>query len=1055
MESLHSTPRMNILARFSARGIAAAALASLTLIGGGCISASGSAGLDSNTKKTLGLFLESVDWGRLVDVRDQNGVLVEADVLINHLIESDSINFEIVTNPVSQKETLNILRDASAASFTTLLETAKSNLQNVEEKSTTAAPPFTLVARNATIRLQFSEFIDPNTVDFTTVQVYTGTPPLLAFTGRYVVKNDTATGKGYVLFDSTVSATEAALEAVPQNAVGLPASSDSLNTNLAIKIPTEPDPLIGQPKVLTSLSGNRRPSLRAFNPDPFEDLGNSEVLVRAARTGNALDSFNGFLLDNDRPNLLGVQTATINSITSLSGATAEFLYTVVANNCKNMAPKVGDVFEVGTAGLLMVTDVLASGDPNNYSVRAAVEAEDPVIVNGATSLGARYTTRYTPQDASVQPCYLEIQPPPVPSQMPVGLIDEKATVTVRFDEPINPGTVRSMSTFVIASPDDDGAPTTDKEVEAAWFRQVNTSETVGDFIERQRGYDYRPVTGGADAGSEFGGRILFGSIEAVDGNRQFTLAPSSGWIDPDPTDLFDQYVVALRGGSNGIEDLSGNSLDLVGFVAGNDGQVTEISVNHTGSSDGGVKYFGLFGQSFDEDGDGQAEWAGQVQLDAAGLTGRTPMRFSRGADSSSPAMANRITAAPVNEPLNPAGAVVMGVYRPQEFGFGYPDATEYNMTVEGFNWSPQSGVVLDETFNDISLSLGTSTYLPDEFLDPITGATVFPLSGLVTTGFDDNILGFTTDGSSGVDEVEVFRSSYTTNAIELFNSNGTAFLPWPEFTTDYIWRDTTIPQDYLGTANPGSQGSPDVQYQTDTGNFLWWGAGATPSVGLPLLTRFRTYPQSESIGINSLAVTQMIPPGNVLVNYRIWSSGGQDGSGIWHLIQPDNPAFGGTAPTGGYQAGGAPTPTQGDSLIYWAQADFAQDISRMYSHWFDMGTILAIGDIRGTVLEPANADQPVGTSLQVEYRGSASVSHFGDPDLNPSPLTGADTPFDDFGDNGANQVGSVSTPSTWTTDITDLEGQGYRFFQIRVTFFANPDLGLSPVLDGLGIVWKN
>ena len=1046
---------MNILARFSARGLAAATLATLTLVGGGCISASGSSGLGGNTKKTLGLFLESVDWGRLVDVRDQNGVLVEADVLINHLLETDSINFEIITNPVSQKETLNILRDASSSSFASLLATAKANLENVGEKNTNSAPPFTEVARNATIRLQFSEFIDPNSVDFTTVQVYTGSPPLLAFTGRYVVKNDDATGKGYVFFDATVSATEAAQEAVPQNAVGFPASSDSISTNLAIKIPTQPDPLIGQPKVLSSLNGNRRPSLRAFNPDPFEDLGNSVVLVRAARTGNELDPFNGFLLDNDRPNLLGVQTATISSITSLVGATAEFVYGIDADNCENMAPKVGDVFEVGTVGLMMVTDVLSSADPDNYSVRAAVESEDSVIVSGATGVAARYTTRYTPQDAAVQPCYLEIQPPPL-GNMPVASIDEQATVTVRFDEPINAGTVRSMSTFVIASPDDNGAPTAPEDVQTAWFRQVNGSETVADFIERQRGYDYRPsAAGGSAAGTEFGGRILFGSIESVDGNRQFTLSPVAGWIDPDPGDAFEEYVVALRGGTDGIEDLSGNSLDLVGFVAGNDGQAARITVAHPGGSAfAGSKYFGLFAQAFDENGDGQAEWAGQTAQTATGLTGRAPMRFSRGADSSSPAMANRITAAAVNEPLNPAGAVVMGVYRPQEFGFGYPDATEYNMTVEGFNWSPQSGVVLDETFSDISLSLGTSTFLPDEFLDPITGATVFPGSGLVTSGFDDNILGFTSDGSSGVDEVEVFRSSYTTNSIELFTNNGTAFLPWPDFTTNYIWRDTTIPQIHLGTADaPGSQGSPDVQYQADTGNFLWWGAGLTPSVGLPLLTRFRTYPQSESIGLNNFAVTQMIPTGNVLVNYRIWSSGGQDGSGVWHLVQPDNPAFGGTAPTGGYLAGGAPTPTQGDSLIYWTQADFAQDVSRMYSHWFDCGAFLLPGDIQGTVLEPVNADQPVGTSIQVEYRGSATVADGGNPLTEPSPLTGADTPFDDYGD--SNGIGSVSTPSDWTTDINDLEGQGYRFIQIRVTFFANADLGLSPELDGLGIVWKN
>ncbi|MHC4824647.1 MAG: hypothetical protein ACYTEP_11620 [Planctomycetota bacterium] len=1041
---------MKLFTRFSALGLAATAL-----LGGSCLSTSSSSGLQSDTESAIGLFLQSVDWGRLVDVRDRNGVLVESDVLISHLIETDGISYEILTNPVSQKETLTIQQDAGTAAFTTLLNAAQGNLENVVEKGTNGAPPFSEVARNATIRLQFSRQIDPSTVDFSTVQIYTGTPPLLAFTGRYVVKNDAASDTGYVYFDTTVSAVEAANEAVPQNAVGFPASSDSINTNLAIKIPTQPDPLSGQPKVITSLDGRFSPSVKDMNSEPFEVIGTSNVLVRAARTGNSLDNFRGFLLDNTRPNLLGVQAATINTVSSVSGTTVEFLYTMNAANCKPLAPKVGDVFEVG-AGLLMVTDVLSSVDPDNFSVRAAIEATDTSIVAGATSLAARYTTRYTPQDAALQSCYLEIQPPPL-ANMPVGLIDEKATVTVRFDEPIEASSVRSMSTFVIASPDDAASPTTDEEVEAAWFRQVTPAETVGDFIDRQRGYDFRAILGGAEAGSEFGGRILFGNIEAVDGNKQFTLSPLIGWIDPDSTDLFEEYVVALRGGVDGIQDLTGNTLDLAGFVAGNEGQAAgmAISVFHGSSDDADTKYFSVTGGTLDEDGDGQAEWSGQVNILPNGLTGRPTSRFSRAADSSSPAMSNRSVGTPVNEPLNPAGAVVMHVYRPQEFGFGYPDATEYNMTVEGFNWSPNAGVVLDESFSDISLSLGTSIFLPDEWLDPLTGATVFPNSGLITSAFDDNILGFTADGSSGVDEVEVFRNNYNTNSINLFTANGTPFLPWPDFTTDYVWRDTTIPQTFLGTAAaPNSQGSPDLQFQADTGAFLNWLPETAPSVGLPLLCRFRTYPQSESIGLNSFSVTKMMPPGNQLVNYRMWSSGGQDGSGIWHLVQPDNPAFGGTVPTGGFQPGGQPTPTAADDLIYWSQAEFAVNVSRIYSHWFDMGTILQAGDIRGTVLEPANADQPVGTSIVVEYRGSAAVSHFGDPDVNTSPLTAADTPFDDYGDSIVG-IGSVSTPSLWTTDITELEDQGFRYFQVRVTFNANADLGLRPELDGLGIVWKN
>lgn len=1058
MESVNQPKRMHLLTRISAFGL----LAAIT-VGGGCISASDSSGgLGGDIKNSSGLFLENLTWGRLVDVRDSNGTLVESDVLINHLIESDGVNFAITNNPVNQKETLTVLRVVGSASFVALLRTAESNLESIVDKAASSAPPFSELARNATVRLQFSEQINPGTVDFTTVQVFTGNPPLLGFTGRYIVKNDADLDKGYVFFDTTVSATEAALEFIPQNAVGLPASPDSVNANFAIRIPTEPDPLIGQPKVLRSLVGNRAPSVQDLATEPYETSGVSNTLVRAARTGNDLDDFNGFLLDNTPPNLLGVKNATINTVNSVTGSVVELLYTIDLAVCKPMAPKVGDIFEVGT-GLLLVTDVLNSADPNNYSVRATLEAAESSIVAGATSLSARYTTAYTPQDVLVQVCYLEFQPP-VAQLSGAGILDisDASSVTVRFDEPINTGSMRSMSTFVIANPDAAavGSINEDFEIEAAWYRQMNSLETTSDFIDRQRGYDFRAIIGGADPLSEFSSRMCFGPIEATDGNRQFSLTPTFGWVSPSTSGAGEAYVVALRGGVTGILDLSGNPLAVEGFVAGN-GQAGEtneqdvkLAVTHdTFGSAGNYLFFD--GNSLDENGDGQAEWAGNIQLMPNGLTGRFPSRFSRAADSSSPAMSNRLLGTPVTEPLNPAGAVVMSAFRPQEFGFSYGDATEYNMTLEGFNWSPNAGVVFDESFDDISLSFSTAAFLPDEFLIPPQNQSVmFPESGLTISSFDDNILGFTLDGSSGIDEIEVFRNNYVAKGIELFTNNGTPYMPWPDFVEDYVWRDTTIPQTFLGT-HANSAGAPNQQYVTDNTIIFGWAPEAAPSVSLPLLARFRVFPQSNRLGFNSFSVTQMLPTRSPMVNFRLWSSGGQDGAAVWHQIQPDNSALGGTRPVGGYVPGtGNRTDLVGDDHIYWTQADFVVDTSRIYSHWFDLGSVLLLEQVSGVIVEPANESQPVGTSIVVEFRGSASVTHGGSPDVNPSPLTNADTQLDDYGD-FIGTFGSVSTPSLWTTDLTELENNGFRFIQVRVTFNSNADLGLRPELDSLGIIWND
>jgi len=190
-------------------------------------------------------------------------------------------------------------------------------------------------------------------------------------------------------------------------------------------------------------------------------------------------------------------------------------------------------------------------------------------------------------------------------------------------------------------------------------------------------------------------------------------------------------------------------------------------------------------------------------------------------------------------------------------------------------------------------------------------------------------------------------------------------------------------------------------------------------------------------------------PASALPAFRMFSAGGQDGSSQWFRVQPDNPSQGGTAPSGGFLPGGARTPTQFDTLLYWLNSDFVVRVSRVYTHWFDFGEVLDAGAVRGVILEPENPDQPSGTSLLIEYRGSVQVDHMGNPLINPSPLTTADLPFDGYGDSLG--IGTVSTPGAWTTNFADLEGQQFKYFQVRVTFIANADLGTQPKLDGLGI----
>jgi len=1037
------------------------ALAALLLAPAACFNSNSDSG--GGSSDSAGFFLESVAWGRLVDVTDDDASYILEDVLINPDLEGDGINYQLRLNPVTETESLVILQpagenaagEATNAAFLALYEAATSVLKPVAAKGLSSAPPYTLIARNAALRLRFSSEIDPATADSATVQVLTGDPPTQTFTGRYVVQ-----GRD-VIFDPTVSALQAAQAAIPQNAVGLPASFGQLNANLRVRIPTEPDPLFGQPRVLRSLSG-ARPAIKDTATEPFETVNaESPVLVRVARTGNDTDPYGGFLPDNDRPSLLGVLDATIAEVAAVTGGNAErrdLTYAVDEANCKAITPKVGDVFEIQTAGteyIATVTDVVSSGDPNAYVVRTLIDGG--TLATGSNPVGARYTTRYAAADYQLQVCFLEFQP--TPGIFPSVFIDAFSTVTIRFDEPIDGKSMASMRTFSAITVENNNNPSDPRELETAWFRQSNALETVGEYIDRQRGYDLRVNNlGTLVADSEYSGRIAFGTIESTDGDRSFTLSPTAGFADVNDNGFL-RYVIALRDGADGIRDLAGNGVDFTNFVAGNDDQSGFIAVRDiNGGQTGGTSavsrasYFSLLGKSLDENGDGLAEWGGQAYPRPGAIGGRAPARFSASADQTNQWIGARPVGTSVNEPLTPAGAVVQGVYRPQDVGFAYQNPTEYNIGIEGMNWSPANGVVIDETLNDISLSLSHARYLPDESFNPLTQQPNFPQSGLVATGFDDNIHGFAAS-SGAIDEQQVFRSSYSPRSVDLFSSGGTPFMPWPSFQAVYNWRDTGISQDFVGGA-PQSVGAPNAEYLTILGlpgpN---WAPEEVPSVALPLLCRFRTYPQANTLGLNAFQTTQMMAT-SALPNFRVYSAGGQDGSGTWFQVRPDNPAAGGTVPSGGYLPGGGRTATQGDSLLYWAQFDFVVRVSRAYTHWFDMGKILQLGDALGVVLEPNNADQPATTSIVVEFRGSVQVDHQGDPLENPSPLLSSGAPFDAYGDHLGTGLGSVSTPSGWTQSFADLEGNNFKYFQMRATFISNPTLGVEPVLDAVGIAWK-
>lgn len=402
-------------------------------------------------------------------------------------------------------------------------------------------------------------------------------------------------------------------------------------------------------------------------------------------------------------------------------------------------------------------------------------------------------------------------------------------------------------------------------------------------------------------------------------------------------------------------------------------------------------------------------------------------------------MGQRITFnAGIMDPLTPTGAVMMGVYPYHLLGLGLTNLAELNLDVEGMAWSPFQGAVSQELFPRYSLALSHSSRFPDDSINPTTGYPSWPDSGLRrNVDFDENVLGF-----PALDETIVLDGEYEVSPADVFTSStGTQMLPWPRFTETYTWRDTAISPAYTGGANgpgvpPDTVGLGNKVYPTDE----------VPSVALPLLARFRCFPEGASFSANSFQV-QIMNGSSALPAFRVYSAGGRDWGGSWHMVIPDDRGAGGMAPIGGWNPStGHPTRAYGPEL-YWTQTDFVLRVSRVVTHWFTFGGTLDAAT--PPFMEPGADLLPPGTAIDLEFRGSELVMQSNCGGV--GPLTDA-TVLDAYGDLPVGGCGNLRLPGPWTEDLSDLVGTA-RFFQIRLTFLANADLGLEPQLDAAGFTW--
>ena len=378
----------------------------------------------------------------------------------------------------------------------------------------------------------------------------------------------------------------------------------------------------------------------------------------------------------------------------------------------------------------------------------------------------------------------------------------------------------------------------------------------------------------------------------------------------------------------------------------------------------------------------------------------------------------------------------MAVWRYVDMGFTLLDNLTINLDVEGVSWAPAAAGLQIDNFPLFQLSLAHSAFAPDEFFDPIAGAILAPQSGLVTT-FASNLLDPVNDPLTVVHSKP---QGYLVQPLDSFFTNsGTLLAPWPlnrnvpiQAYNYWTWRDTSI----QSVGGVGSNGVPPLSAGGGLATTTLYGAGAVPTVGLPMLLEFRTYPSDTPNALNMLSYavvnTTFINP-----RFRIHSTGGILPSGLPKNVDPDLEVIA----QGGLTAGGTPT-LPSDNFFYYGQADFVSRVNRVVSKWLDAGNFATF---LPATFEPGVTSLPPGTGLKLEFRGATNVS-------NPN-VSGDATNYDPYGDpsplsTGFN-AGFVNGDNSWHTDPSALAGA--RFIQFRVTLTGNPESGVTPEFSAIGI----
>jgi len=971
------------------------------------------------------LLIAEMFWGRLVDVHGLNPLTMEAeltpafaDLTINEGFVADGVNYVLETNPVTLKTKLIIQRvkgapDLGNGTFIDLLRTATASMPPIIPKHDdgSSTEPFSFIARNAVLVIRVNDMLEDSAQTeedlYSTVRVATGyrpeTPfiPRLRFDPNYGGIAQGAFHSTRIIVDMTVSEAEAADTDVPLgvNVIGLPASLTTTGQpNVSVRIPSKEDYGSGQFVILRSING--KPMTTSSN-GPVDWTSSTLDLVRAMRAGNTQDTSNGFMRDDDEPQIVGGWQFAVNNANDdpvgLLGH--DFVFDLAFATPCMATPGPGDILALTGGYYLEVTELGVPPDPVTgivNSVRVRLLAGDAVTNLNVFLGGGIYLRPYAEGLGIADACWLTFTPQP--GTHPASAVSPDAQVMLRFNEPMDPDSVNPFDTLLMVR----GDATTARHASNTVVGGVGASTSLKDFTytpllpfahaQDSQPYNLRLGTGTGGV-TDLAGNVIEGDIPSI----EFTIDP------------------AAAEEANGGISLRFDSIDEYDYVPG-------------GPPDG---WQDLRGQLF-------------YDFEREVITPRPVHRSSFPADLTNPIPSAFLTIpGGVQTPLIPLGSKLMALWRYVDFGFSVRDETKMNLDVEGLNWAPSGGQLITDFFELFEIRLAHSKQLPDEEINALSLLPNWPQSGLFSAPqrFDSNIL------ATPDDQLVVHNRAlgYRINPIDLFTStSGTQMVPFPlnEGTgqrTDFTWRDTADLN--LGAINgAGIPMGIEFARGIDGPPGSIAGSGNVPTIGLPLLMEFRCFPSNEGLGLNSLSVAQVIAGTNIPF-FRIFSSGGYDANYNTVVKDPDLELV----PTGGYNPNsvppGAPTPPA-DNIFYIGQLDSVIRVSRIHTVWFDSGGI-GTPDYQSPVIEPGPGDQPEGTGLLLDFRGASSFAGTNDTQYDATTL-------DWYGNTTTGTV-TFFGDGTWSRDIDAADGA--TFLQVRFTFINNVLTNRNAELSSFGVAF--